>query len=70
MVDSTNPPSLLGLALTTTSPSLSSYLLAFIVGEFDYVEDSDGEVVVRVYTPLGKAEQGRFALDVRRMVSI
>ena len=44
---------------------MSTYLLAFVVGEFDYVEakDEDG-VLVRVYTPSGKKEQGRFALDV------
>ena len=37
---------------------MSTYLLAFIVGEFDCVEgkDKDG-IVVRVYTPLGKKEQ-------------
>ena len=47
------------------TPVMSTYLLAFIVGEFDYVEakDSNG-VLVRVYTPTGKAEQGQFALDV------
>ncbi len=44
---------------------MSSYLLAFIVGEFDYVEGTDSNgVLVRVYTPVGKAEQGQFALDV------
>lgn len=44
---------------------MSTYLLAFVVGDFDYVEDrsSDG-VLCRVYTPPGKKEQGRFALDV------
>lgn len=47
------------------TPVMSTYLLAFIVGEFDYVETQTPEgVVVRVYTPVGKAEQGRFALDV------
>ena len=47
------------------TPVMSSYLLAFIVGEFDYVEATDENgVLVRVYTPVGKAEQGRFALDV------
>ena len=47
------------------TPVMSPYLLAFIVGEFDYVEATDANgVVVRVYTPLGKAEQGAFALDV------
>ena len=44
---------------------MSSYLLAFVVGEFDYVEATDANgVLVRVYTPLDKAEQGQFALDV------
>ncbi|XP_070570374.1 puromycin-sensitive aminopeptidase-like [Ptychodera flava] len=48
-----------------TTPIMSTYLLAFIVGEFDYVEDksSDG-VLVRVYTPVDKKEQGKFALEV------
>ena len=47
------------------TPIMSSYLLAFIVGEFDYVEATDENgVLVRVYTPVGKAEQGKFALDV------
>ena len=44
---------------------MSTYLLAFIVGEFDFVEERDSNgVLVRVYTPVGKAEQGKFALDV------
>jgi len=47
------------------TPIMSTYLLAFIVGEFDFVEDTDKDgVKVRVYTPLGKKEQGEFALDV------
>ncbi len=47
------------------SPIMSTYLLAFIVGEFDFVEERTREgVLVRVYTPLGKKEQGRFALEV------
>ncbi|XP_078501725.1 puromycin-sensitive aminopeptidase [Lissotriton helveticus] len=47
------------------SPVMSTYLLAFVVGEYDFVEtkSSDG-VLVRVYTPIGKSEQGRFALEV------
>lgn len=44
---------------------MSTYLLAFIVGEYDYIEEKDSNgVLVRVYTPLGKKEQGRFALNV------
>ena len=47
------------------TPIMSSYLLAFVVGEFDYVEakDSNG-VLIGVYTPVGKANLGQFALDV------
>ena len=47
------------------TPIMSSYLLAFVVGEFDYVEEKDANgVLIRVYTPLGKANLGQFALDV------
>lgn len=48
---------------------MSSYLVAFIIGDFEYVEtkSTDG-VLCRVYTPLEKAEQGKFALDVASKV--
>ena len=48
------------------TPIMSTYLLAFVVGEFDYVEGKslDG-VCVRVYTPLSKKEHGQFALEVQ-----
>uniref|UniRef100_A0A2N9HH88 Aminopeptidase n=1 Tax=Fagus sylvatica TaxID=28930 RepID=A0A2N9HH88_FAGSY len=47
------------------SPIMSTYLVAIVVGLFDYVEDhtSDG-VKVRVYCQVGKVNQGKFALDV------
>ena len=48
------------------TPIMSTYLLAFVVGEYDYVEDKDSDgVLIRVYTPVGKSEQGAFALEVR-----
>ena len=47
------------------TPVMSTYLLAYIVGEFDYVEDHTQEgVKVRVYTPPGKSSQGAFALKM------
>ena len=51
-----------------TTPTMSTYLVAFVIGEYDYVESqsSDG-ITVRVYTPVGKAEQGKFALEVRTL---
>lgn len=52
-----------------TTPIMSTYLVAAVVGEYDYVEakSKDG-VLVRVYTPVGKKEQGIFALDVATKV--
>ncbi|XXG42913.1 hypothetical protein AAC387_Pa01g3067 [Persea americana] len=47
------------------SPIMSTYLVAVVIGLFDYVEGltSDG-TKVRVYGQIGKAYQGKFALDV------
>lgn len=47
------------------TPIMSTYLLAFLVGEFEYIETTNDEGVnVRVYTTAGKKEQGQFALEV------
>jgi puromycin-sensitive aminopeptidase len=46
------------------SPKMSTYLVAFCVGEFDYVQaQTEHGVLVKVYTPPGKSESGQFALD-------
>ncbi len=43
----------------------STYIVAWVVGEYDYVEDKTAEgVVMRCYTPVGKTAQGHFALSV------
>ncbi|KAJ8958114.1 hypothetical protein NQ318_006043 [Aromia moschata] len=57
-----------GMILKKT-PIMSTYLVAAVIGEYDYVEDksTDG-VLVRVYTPKGKKEQGLFALEVATKV--
>src|SRR6185369_12226522 len=55
------------------TPKMSTYLLAFIVGDFEYVEKMTtpnpllgrrGGIRVRVYTIPGKKHQAKFALDV------
>ena len=43
---------------------MSTYLVAFIVGNFDFVEGYTENIRVRIYTPVGKSEQGNFALEV------
>lgn len=47
------------------TPIMSTYLVAFVVGEYDYIETrSKHGVLIRVYTPIGQSEKGRFALQV------
>ncbi|PAV64104.1 hypothetical protein WR25_05612 [Diploscapter pachys] len=48
-----------------TSPIMSTYLVAFAVGDFEFIESkTQSGCVVRVYTVPGKKEQGSFALDL------
>lgn len=49
-----------------TTPIMSTYLLAFVVGRFDYLESFDDikDRRVRVYSTPGKKEQCEFALHV------
>jgi puromycin-sensitive aminopeptidase len=47
-----------------STPKMSTYLLAFIVGDFEYLEgETKRGVKVRVFTTPGKKKQGKFALD-------
>lgn len=46
------------------TPPLSTYLMAFALGHFDYLEQWTGNLRVRVYTLPGRQEEGNFALDV------
>jgi len=46
------------------TPKMSTYLLAFIVGEFEHIETYTKEgVLVRVFTTPGKKHQAEFALE-------
>ncbi|CAB3411733.1 unnamed protein product [Caenorhabditis bovis] len=48
-----------------TSPKMSSYLVAFAVGELEYISaKTKSGVEMRVYTVPGKKEQGKFSLDL------
>ncbi|PWY93461.1 lysine aminopeptidase apsA [Aspergillus sclerotioniger CBS 115572] len=48
-----------------TSPLMSTYLLAFIVGQLNYIETKAFRVPIRVYaTPDQDIEHGRFSLDL------
>ena len=47
------------------TPVMSTYLLAFVVGELESIEaTSEGGTLVRVWATPGKAEQGELALNV------
>ncbi|KAF4251569.1 hypothetical protein KXW98_001875 [Aspergillus fumigatus] len=48
-----------------TTPLMSTYLVAFIVGHLKYIETKDFRVPIRVYaTPDQDIEHGRFSLDL------
>eukprot|EP01130_Rhizamoeba_saxonica_P008191 TRINITY_DN3310_c1_g1_i1.p1 TRINITY_DN3310_c1_g1~~TRINITY_DN3310_c1_g1_i1.p1 ORF type:complete len:870 (+),score=221.39 TRINITY_DN3310_c1_g1_i1:38-2611(+) len=51
------------------TPIMSTYLLAFVVGEFEFLEDVTSEgITVRVWTTPGKIHMGKFALEVCKNV--
>ncbi|XP_031251964.1 aminopeptidase M1-like isoform X1 [Pistacia vera] len=47
------------------SPVMSTYLVAVVVGLFDHIEDITSHgVKVGVYCPVGKSDEGKYALEV------
>ncbi|OMJ17803.1 Puromycin-sensitive aminopeptidase [Smittium culicis] len=52
------------------SPTMSTYLVAFVVGEFDYIEGiaksrySKKPIRTRIYTPPGQKRSGEFSLGI------
>lgn len=48
------------------SPKMSTYLVAFAVGELEHIEmkTSDGKVTFRAWTPPGRAEEARQSLGI------
>ena len=62
-VEDKDDPSIKVVTFATT-PVMSTYLVAIVVGEFDYVEGKSEEgITCRVYSPKGKREQGQFAME-------
>ncbi|XP_026480085.1 puromycin-sensitive aminopeptidase-like protein [Ctenocephalides felis] len=48
-----------------TTPVMSTYLLAFVIGEYDYVQGKSKEgVQIRCYTPIGKHDMGTFCVEI------
>jgi tricorn protease interacting factor F2/3 len=50
------------------TPPMAPYLFYLAVGRFDAVEDSSGPVTVRVLSPPGRGESGRFAAEAGRRI--
>src|SRR5580698_484008 len=46
-----------------TTPKMSAYLAALVVGNFEYVEGEADGIPIRVYATPGKKEMGQFALE-------
>jgi len=46
-----------------TTPKMSSYLAALVVGNFEYIEGEADGIPIRVYSTPGKKEMGKFALE-------
>lgn len=51
-----------------TSPKMSSYLAALIVGDFASVEGEADGIPIRVWATDGRQEQGRFALEAAESI--
>lgn len=47
-----------------TSPPMSTYLVAFIIGDLKYIETNDFRVPVRVYATAGSEHLGKYSLDL------
>ena len=49
------------------SKEMSTYLVCIVIGQFDFVQiKANNRTVVRVYSPYGQREQGRFSLQVAK----
>ncbi|KAI6230360.1 Aminopeptidase [Aphelenchoides fujianensis] len=69
VVSETKTESGLKLLKYAPTPVMSTYLVAFAVGKFEYLEAaSEAGVLMRVYTMPGKKAEGEYALEVATKV--
>ncbi len=54
------------LVIFKQTPKMCTYLLYFGVSEFESIEDTSGDYLIRVLTTPGKAQYGKFALETAR----
>ncbi|HEX8817895.1 MAG TPA: M1 family metallopeptidase [Terriglobales bacterium] len=50
----------------TTTPKMSSYLAAIVVGNFSYIEGSSDGIPIRIYATPGQEKMGAFALEMAK----
>eukprot|EP00484_Ammonia_sp_Unknown_P001996 CAMPEP_0197023626 /NCGR_PEP_ID=MMETSP1384-20130603/4294_1 /TAXON_ID=29189 /ORGANISM="Ammonia sp." /LENGTH=884 /DNA_ID=CAMNT_0042451869 /DNA_START=21 /DNA_END=2675 /DNA_ORIENTATION=+ len=47
------------------TPKMSTYLLAWVIGEFEYIEaKTSRDIIVRIYTSVGSKDKAQYALKV------
>jgi aminopeptidase N len=51
-----------------TTPKMSTYLAALVVGNFEYIEGGADGIPIRIYSTPGKKEMGKFALETAEHV--
>src|SRR5258708_1203916 len=51
-----------------TTPKMSSYLAALVIGNFEYIEGEADGIPIRVYSTPAKKEMGKFALEAAEHV--
>lgn len=55
-----------GLFEFETTPIMSTYIVAWVVGNLEFVEDKSGPIPIRVYAERSEKDWGYFSLDVAK----
>lgn len=49
-----------------TTPKMSTYLLAFVIGKIERLQTTLGDIKINVYAPSGEEEDGEYALKITK----